>query len=139
MRSIEALVREFPNLKGHEILALQEEDKRKDEEEYQKIHQKELDWIEDINKNGGYFRGRFGMSQHFYYNVTNARMSSGALVCDVEEIVVFFRDNIIIEKKADKFVRMDTYGFNAYQRISQKEWDNLNSYLHNIKQFWPEK
>ncbi len=90
MRSIEALVRQFPEKTGAEILVIQKQDKIEDQKKYDIIHAKELAWIKDINGNGGFYKGRFGLSQRFFYNVTNAQHINGTIICDVEIIMAFF-------------------------------------------------
>ena len=144
MRSIETLVREFPEKTGAEILAIQEQDKISDQKEHDRIHAKELAWIKDINENGGFYKGRFGPDQRFFYNVTNAKHRYGTIICDVETIVAFFgspngtvrEGEIRIEKMKKKSVEERKYMFDSYERITKKEWDKVNAYLDGLKKFW---
>ena len=115
------------------------------EKEYQKENESKLKWIEDINTNGGYFRGRFGMDQRFFYKVTNCLLeTSGEIRCDVEKIVVFMGKDrsvvpdgsIHIEKKTSEYTDADKYGFNIYERVTEKEWNEVLTYLEGIEKFW---
>jgi len=145
MRSIGYLIQLFPEKTGKEILEIQAQDKLEDEKEYQKENESKLKWIEDINTNGGFFKGRFGIDQRFFYKVSNCLLeTSGEIRCDVEKIVVFLgseRDvvkngNIHIEKKSSEYADADKYGFNIYDRVTEKEWNEVNSYLEGIEKFW---
>lgn len=145
MRSIEYLIQLFPEKTGKELLEIQKQDKLEDEKEYQKENESKLKWIEDINNNGGFFRGRFGIDQRFFYKVTNCSLeTNGKVICDVEEIVVFLGSDrgvvksgeINIEKKSSKYADADKYGFNIYERVTEKEWNEVNSYMMSISEFW---
>ena len=143
MRSIETLVREFPEKTGSQILDIQEADKLIDEKNYQEENKEKLKWIEDINTNGGFFRGRFGSDQRFYYKVTNCLLEScGSVYCDVEKIVVFLgkdkNDRLNIERRMSSYTNADTYGFNVYERVTEKEWNEVNTYLEGVEKFWSE-
>ena len=89
MRSIETLVRTYPNLTGSDIIKLQEQDKIADEKAYQKTNKRKLAYIEDINTNGGYYVGRFGVDQRYIYNVTKMWLEGDVIYMDVEKIIVF--------------------------------------------------
>jgi len=142
MRSIEYLIQLFPEKTGKELLEIQKQDKLEDEMEYRKENRSKLKWIDDINTNGGVFRGRFGINQRFFYKVTNCLLdTTGKVVCDVETIVVFLdndKDGISIEKESFGYVDADKYGFNVYERVTEKEWGEINSYLDDIEKFWPD-
>lgn len=145
MRSIEYLIQLFPDKTGKELLEIQEQDKLEDEKKYQKENESKLKWIEDINTNGGYFRGRFGLDQRFFYKVTKCLLkTSGEIRCDVEKIVILMGkdrnvlpdESIHIEKKNSEYVNADKYGFNIYERVTEKEWNEVLTYLENIEKFW---
>lgn len=145
MRSIEYLVELFPEKTGKELLKIQAQDKMEDEKAYKKENESKLKWIEDINTNSGFFRDRFGIDQRFFYKVSNCLLeTSGEVRCNVEKIVVFLgsdRDvvkhgNINIEKKSSKYADANEYEFNMYERVTEKEWNEVNSYLESVEKFW---
>ena len=148
MRSIETIVRECPNLTGKEILEVQEQEKLEDQKAYEKHNEKKLAFIKDINENGGYYRGRFGLDQHWFYRVFNMEMNNdGNITMDVEKIVLFFNDTdnkhqvtkpneIKLERRIDPYCNLDQYGLDDRERVTVKEWDEVNDYLNKINQFW---
>lgn len=144
MRSIETLVREFPNLTGHKILEIQKQDKLEDEKEFQKEHQKDLDIIKDINENGGYYRGRFGVDQYFYYNFFNVILENNVIYCDCEHLTLFsgegkqaVTDNFTLEIRTEQYKTLENYGINFYERVTKKEWDEIVNYFKKTPtKFW---
>lgn len=144
MRSLEYLIQLFPDATGSEILEMQRKDKEQDEQNFKKAHQERIDWIDDINANGGFWKGRFGLDQHFYYKVTNAGIESGKVYGDVENITVFFgcknsvvpEGNIKLEKKLSSFEELKNYGFHLYERITEKEYESAVKYIEDFKSFW---
>ncbi len=143
-RSLEVIIRENPNLTGKEILAEEKYDDacfalynaNKDKDK--------LDFIKDINTNGGYYKGRFGSDQRFYYNVSNAKLESGRVYADVETIVVFLGDgrsvvsegDIRIEKRKKEFKDLDTYDLESYYRTTKKDYDEVHTYLIGLAKYW---
>ena len=69
MRSIEYLIQLFPDKTGKELLEIQAQDKKKDEEEYQNKNKENLAIIKDIKENGGFYKGAFGTEQYYMYHV----------------------------------------------------------------------
>lgn len=148
MRSIETLVRTYPNLSGSDIIKLQEQDKIADEKAYQKANKKKLEYIDDINVNGGYYMGRFGIDQRYIYNITKMWLEGGEIYMDVEKIIVFLnmegKSNQVtnpnegsIEKRIKSLQRYSTYLLEEMcERVSVKEWDEVNNYLIGIAKFW---
>lgn len=149
MRSIETLVRDYPSMTGLEILEMQKQDKIDDEREFKKHNEKKLAFIKDINENGGYFKGRFGLDQHYYYRVFNLKMESdGNVYMDVEKIVLFYNPTndthqvtepnaIKLERRTKTFEKLDQYGLSFEKRINENQWDAINNYLNNISEmFW---
>ena len=148
MRSIETIVRDCPHLTGKQILEVQAQEKLDDQKEFEKRNKKKLEFIEDINVNGGYYRGRFGLDQYWFYHVFNLQMETdGRIVMDVEKIVLFFNDSddtrqvtkpneISLERRIDTYCDLEQYGLDNRERITVKEWDEVNEYLNKINQFW---
>jgi hypothetical protein len=143
MRSIEYLIQLFPDKTGKELLAIQKQDKLDDEKKFQESRKKELAIIEDYNKNGAYFKGRFGLDQRYYYKVTNVRFVGDKLYCDVEKIVVFLgekgdvcQDRINIERSFKEHEDFDTYYFQGCTRVTKEDYDKVNNYLLDVAQFW---
>ena len=149
MRAIEYLVQLYPNKTGKEILAIQEQDKLKDQKDFEKRNKKKLAFIKDINENGGYYRGRFGIDQHYFYRVFDMQMESkGEIIMKVESVVMFYNEEgkpnqvtrpneIRIERRLKEYERLDTYGLQDEERVTIKEWDAVNDYLNAMsKLFW---
>lgn len=151
MRSIETLAREYPDKTAKELFEIQEQDKLEDQKEFEKHNAKKLAFIKDINENGGYFKGRFGLDQHYYYHVYNMKMeSSGEVYMDVEKIVLFYNptDNtrqvtrpneIRIERRTSTCENLDRYGLSFEKRTNENDWDAINNYLNAMSEmFWSE-
>jgi hypothetical protein len=144
MRSLEYLIQLYPEKTGKEILAIQEQDKKSDEEAYQRRNKEVLEMIQDINTNGGYYKGRFGDDQRFYYNVTEARLEGDKIYANVENIVVFLGDgrsvvsagDIRIEKRTKEWADLSTYGLEMYQRTTKQDYDEVMTYLLNLAKYW---
>lgn len=141
MRSIEYLIQLFPNKTGKELLEIQNQDKLNDEQEFQKRNKKKVEFINDINTNGGYYCGRFSIDQHSYYRVFNMRLDGNDIYMDVESLVVFInsetdKNYVNIERKVKAFQKEDKYCLQNRERVTKKDWDNVNEYVNNITKFW---
>lgn len=144
MRSIEYLAQLFPDKTGKELLEIQLNDKKEDEKEYQKANKAKLAFIEDINQNGGYYKGRFGIDQRFFYCFTDLQIISGIVYGSVERITVFLGEKnsvvregeIRIEKSFNEMKEIENYGLSMYSRIEKREYDSLVEYLNNVSKFW---
>jgi hypothetical protein len=150
MRDLGYLVQLFPDLTGKELMEIQRKDKEADEFEYQQEMKAELDMIKDINTNGGYYRGRFGIDQHYYYNFTNLRIEHKTVYCDCETLVMFTGEGersttkdftVRIEKR--EYKEFDKYGIDIpeyVERVTKKEWDEVVNYLKKSAElFWPKE
>ncbi|MCK4500363.1 hypothetical protein KAU11_07690 [Candidatus Babeliales bacterium] len=140
MRTIETLVRNYPNKTGNEILEIQTLEIKADLKEFNKNHADKLKYINDINTNGGYYKGSFGLNEYYYYNVSNLHMGSGnKVVMDADKIIIFTDPEMHIRRTHITNEYADRYGLDSLTRITKKEWDNLNKHLDNIvPRFWPE-
>lgn len=150
MKSIEYLIQLFPDKTGREILEIQELEKKEEEKKFQKRLAKKLSLIKDIKENGGYFKGRFGYDQRYYYKIVDIKLESEQIYTTVEQIIVFINEHNVkhlttsidtfnIEKRVDKLVRWeDYYNDPQIQRITKEEWDELNNYCFGITKFWDE-
>ena len=146
MRSLEYLAQLYPNKKAKELLAIQAKEKEADEKEYQKRHKETLEAIEDINTNGGYYKGRFGSDQRFYYNVTNARLEGDKVYATVESIVVFLGDgrsvvkagDVSIRKETKEFADLGNYALDMYQRTTKEDYNEVLAYLLGLAKYWEE-
>lgn len=128
MRSIELLAREYPNKTGAELFEIQEQDKIADEKKFRKIHAKQLKLIDDINTNGGFYKGTFGLNQYFYYSFSNLRLESGKIYCDVQHLVAFDTERMSVELKNDIWKEFENYGASAYEKITKEEFDKAVDY-----------
>lgn len=147
-KSLEYLMRLHPDKTAKEILAIQAEEKLADERAERKRNAKVLAFMEDLNTNGGYYRGKFGLDQHYFYKVTNVRMCGDEVVMDVEKIVMFCNpdghQNIVcrpneirLERKFETMQLLSHYGLDSRERVTENEWININAYLNAIKKlFW---
>jgi len=148
MRAIECLVRDYPDKTGKEILAIQEQEKLNDQKAYEKHNRKKLAFVNDLNTNGGYYRGRFGYDQHYFYRVYDVKMDSdGSIWANVDSVVLFINNesvpNIVtragevhLERRTKEFVDLDNYGLQDEQRVNKAEWDGVNAYVNNMTAFW---
>ena len=137
MRTIECLVRQYPEKTGNEILVLQKEDREKDEKDFQILNKKNLDMVDDINKNGGYYKGTFGLDQYYYYSFSNMLIiDDGTIYCDVDSIVCF-DSNLSIKQEFNTWRVFDRYGIHNETRIEKEEYDALSNYIRNtFSKFW---
>lgn len=141
MRSIEYLAQLFPDKTGKELFELQSQDKADDLAEYEKENQHKLDLIKDINENGGYYKGTFGLNQKFMYSFTNMELIGGDIMCDVKHIVAFTDDethSIIRDIKVDNksYEQFERYGTSFYTRINKDEFDSAVNYINAIQNLW---
>ena len=149
IRSIELLVREYPDKTGKEIMELQERDKANDQKAYEKRNAKILEYIKDINTNGGFYRGRFGLDQHYFYRVFDLKLESdGEVYMQVESIVFFFNDTtdtrqvtkpneIHLERRTRTYEKLSNFGLQHEQRVTAHEWDAVVNYINAMSQlFW---
>ena len=143
-RSLEVIIRENPDMTGREILAEEKYDDACFALYNDRMNKTKLDLIKDINTNGGYYKGRFGEDQRFYYNVTNARLECNTVIADVEHITVFLGDgrsvvkpgDIRIEKKIETFKDLYKYDLESYYRTTKKDYDEVSDYLLRLAKYW---
>lgn len=148
MRALEYLMSLFPEKTAREILEIQAKEKAADEFAEKKRNAKILAFIDDINTNGGYYRGRFGLDQHYYYKVRNLRMSGNEVMMEVDKIVLFCNNDyhqntvckpfeIHIDREYEKSGLLSQYGLDNRERVTVKEWNEVNAYLDAMsKLFW---
>lgn len=149
MRSIEYLVLSYPNKTCKEILAIQAKEKLQDQKVFEKHNKKVLAFIKDINTNGGFYRGRFGLDQHYYYNVRNLVMDElGKVHMNVDSIVLFCNNDghkntvtrageMHFERKTKEYAELSTYDLDSRERVTAKEWNEINAYIDAMsKLFW---
>jgi hypothetical protein len=149
MRALEVLMELYPNKTAKEILEIQEQDKTKDQKDFEERNKKKLEFINDINTNGGYYRGKFGLDQYYYYRVFNLIMNNnGSVYMSVESIVLFYNNDgrkdtivkpneICLEKRLKEYCDLDQYSLEYEERITEIEWNYINNYLNNIHSlFW---
>ena len=145
-RSLELIMRENPNMTSAEIFLEQ----KHDEDCYNlweaNKNKAKLELIKDINTNGGYYKGRFGYDQRFYYNVTNVRLEGNSVMATVEQISVFLGDKrdvvaegeVRIEKTIKTWENLRDYGLDKdmNKRTTKKDYEKIVSYLKGIAKFW---
>lgn len=138
MRSLEYLLQLFPDKTGKELLQIQELDKLEDKQEFERRHRSKLDIIEDITNNGGYYKGRFGAAQAFYYSFNNLHLIEGQIYCDCNTVTCFFEpERVHIEQRTESFKQFENYGVSIYTRITKEEFESLLTYLKTTETlFW---
>ena len=145
IRSIDLLVRTYPEKTGQEILEIQEQDKWEEKELFEQSHKETIRMIQDYNKNGAFFKSTFGLNQYRFDSFSNLKLEKdGTVTCNVEKIVGFnqgsSRIEFSFECKRDYFV--DFYSFNPQieNRVSRKEFENAKEYLHStFEKFWSKR
>jgi hypothetical protein len=148
MRSIEYLMQCYPDKTGKEILAIQAQEKLEDQQAEDRRNAKKLAFIKDINTNGGFYRGRFGVDQHYYYRIFDLKLDNGEVVMQVESIVLFFNDTkdtnqvtkpneVHLERRLRTYERLDKFGLEQEKRVTAHEWDAVVNYINAMSQlFW---
>jgi hypothetical protein len=148
MRSIEYLMQCYPDKTAKEILAIQAQEKLEDKKAEDKRNAKKLAYIKDINENGGYYRGRFGKDQHYFYRIFDLKLDCGEVIMQVESLVFFYNDSddtrqvtrpneVSMERRLRTYERLDQFGLEHEKRVTKKEWDAVNDYINAMsKLFW---
>ena len=143
-RSIELILRDNPNMTGKEILEEQKHDEACFALWKENRDKDKLDFIKDINTNGGFYKGRFGLDQRFYYKVTNASLQGARVMAEVETVVVFLGcergavkvGDINIEKRKKTYEDLDNYDLHGYTRTTKEDFEKVVKYLNDIAKFW---
>jgi hypothetical protein len=143
MRDISTLVYLYPEKTGKEILEIQEQDKIEDQKRFEKAHQADIDWMNEINTNGGYFKRKFDLKQRYYYKVSNVKLDKSLpnnplLYGTVESVIVFLEErnenSVKTETKTLQILR--NYDLENCTRTSKEDWDSVNKYIIDISKFW---
>lgn len=145
MRSLNLLIELYPDKTGKELIAIQNQDKIDDEKEWEKQYTKKIVTIADINSNGGFYRGVFG-NQYHYYKIYDAKIfGDGSISATVDSLYIHVgaergvlpKGAISIERKVDKHANLENYGLSTDERVTQQEWDEVNTYIDSTaKLFW---
>lgn len=140
MRSLELLIQLFPDKTGSELLEIQKQDKLDDENNFKVRHQAKLDIIERINTKGGYFKGKFGENQYFYYSLSNLRLdpNNGEIYCSVKKIVCFFEPNGLMnmEFSVDTHENFEDYGTEFCEPTTKGSFDHALNSFKELKKLW---
>jgi hypothetical protein len=149
MRVLEYLIQLYPEKTGKELLEIQEQEKLEEQKAFEKHNKTKLDFVNDINTNGGYYKGKFGLDQHYYYRIFDLVLEeSGDVRMSVEKLVLFCNNDghehtvtktgeINFERRTEDFANLDNYGLLHEERVTIKEWNAVNDYIDNIvKLFW---
>lgn len=148
MRSIEYLVQLYPDKTGKELLEIQEKEKLEDEKKFQRANKRKLDFIADINKNGGYFKGTFGLEQYYFYRVFDCIMDNTEMYGSVESVIlhvghkhgVTAEGEISFERRTKTFQKLENYALDTRElceRVTVKEWNEVNEYVNSMAgKFW---
>lgn len=142
MRSIELLVRTYPEKTCAEIMKIVEQEKQAHEAKIAKSNKDKLDLIKDINENGGYYKGTFGLDQYFAYNFKNLEFKWDTIICDVENIVVFTgneneRRTVNVKIEFETMKQFENYGVEIYEKITKEEYEKIKSYyVDATPKFW---
>lgn len=139
MRRIEDIIKENPNLTGHQILEIQAKEEAEEKAKIEKWQAGKIAMIKDLNENGGFFKYKAG-HQYGMYNITKAYLMGGAVYIDLQQIVLFdeYRENeFSAEVRVKTMQKEDTYAlFDTTQRITKKEWEKVISSVNNLKNLW---
>ena len=123
MKSIELLVRENPSLTGKEILAIRVSQEEAHKRLVEKNSQKEIDFVKDLNDNGGFYRGEFGIGQYYYYKFTDVKfnMSGGYTTANVESITLFDKTNgdFSVSRRNKGYDELAHYDLGNNKRITE--------------------
>lgn len=138
MRSIETLVRSYPNKTGAEILEMQEQDKIQDQKDFERIHEKTVKMVEDYQQNGAYFKSTFGLNQYRFDRFFDLQLEDdGSVSCSVETIVAFYGKRTTIERRVKECQTLDVYAPQKRNRVSKDEFDAASQYLDKMfTTFW---
>lgn len=140
IRAIETLARDYPHKTGKELFEMHEADKKAEEKRINNLHKEKRAWVKDMNENGGYFKGTFGLNQMFARKINEATIyEDGRVLVDVTSIVIFAGDEPSIEIKSDFGKEASKYGFIMYERITKEEYDRLFSSIVAVQEFWGRK
>lgn len=140
MRSIETLVRQYPDKTGKEILKIQIQDQEEDQKEFEELHFEKLKIIAKINDGDVSYRGSFGLNQYFYYSFSNAELIYDEIIVDVETIL--YRDDdlgkeIKFQKKFDTYQKLYRYRFESLEEVPREKYERLLDYLKlSLTSFW---
>jgi hypothetical protein len=142
-------MQEYPNKTEKEILTIQKQDKLADQIKSDLRNEKALAYIKDINTNGGYYRGKFGLDQYYYYNIFNLRLEFGKVMIDCDCITLFCntteKTNLVtkqgeihLERRSEQYKELDNF-INDEERVTAHEWDAIVNYINAMeKLFWKE-
>ena len=140
MRSIETLVRQYPDKTGEEILKIQIQDQEEDRKEFEKLHFEKLKIIAKINDSDVSYRGSFGLNQYYYYSFSNAKLIYDEIIVDVETILYHDDDSgkeINFQKKFDTYQKLHRYGFESLEEVPREKYERLVDYLKSsLTSFW---
>lgn len=141
MRSIEYLVQLFPDKTGRELMEIQEKDRVADQFAYEQAHKKDLKLIKDINTNGGFYRGKFGIDQLYYYSFSNMIMEFNEIYCDCEHVVLFTGEGRVTDEFSVRIDKKTYQQFNKYavemcERITIKEWEAVINYFKKVSNYF---
>lgn len=142
MTSIDELVRNNPDKTCREILEIQRQEEIDDEQAITKRNAKKVELINDINTNGGYYKGVFSLTQYYYYRFFNLRLMEGSIICDAEKIIMFYNEEHThcttrigetqIERRIEKFQEFENYGVGMCERVTVEEWLKVCDQIDNI-------
>lgn len=145
MHTLEYLAKEYPNKTGKELLELQAEEIRQEEKEIQERLKDQIEYADDININGGYFKGFFGLNQYYYYNVSDVIVEeTGDVYATVEKIVMFDFDSgqsprreFNIEKRISEYKNLSNYALSSLERVTKEDYDKVDKYFKSaVDLFW---
>lgn len=142
MRTIERLVRQYPNKTGNEILMMVEQDRLAYEKAEKKRNKSKLALIKDFNENGAYFKSTFGLDKYRYDRFYDLALDNGEIYCSVETIVGFYGNKrnpleFTLNREYTDFCQLDKYSIDTNNRITKTEFDSLSNYLtETFSKFW---
>lgn len=133
MYSFKDLLKLNPTLTGKEIYELHLKEKQDEENRINILYEKHIKFIDNLNKNGAYFKGKFG-KQTFFYNITNIvfNKTSNYTTCNLESITIHnnFTDKLNIDwRNKERMKDFTTLAVECYERIPKEEWDYVANYL----------
>ena len=141
MRSLELLAKNYPDKTGSELLAMQEADKKAGILAREKEHEANIKFIKDINTNGGYYIGRFGLERYMYSFHNLSLSEDGFIDCYVHVLTFVYDENkpslLHCTIKDDYTSNIDLY-LGDCERVDKSVWDKITNYLISGKDLWNE-
>ena len=143
IRSIAMLAKQFPDKTGAELIQMHNDDIAAEKAAVQEHLKEKVKFADDINENGGYFQGQFGLDQYYFYNITEVEVFEDGGVWGRVEKIVWFDD---VKNEPEFHVKelshrvsgsedLSRYGLSLEKRITKEKWDKVVAYINGLSKF----